>query len=169
MGVGVLTQYREFLPVTDSTPLVSLGEGDTPLVKSNRIGADLGCAELYFKLEGCNPTGSFKDRGMVVAIAKALEAESVAVMCASTGNTSASAAAYGAYCNLPALVLIPKGEVALGKLAQAMAYGARILLVDGNFDAALNLARTFTAEHRITLVNSVNPHRLEDRKRRLLR
>ena len=164
MGVGVLTQYREFLPVTESTPLVSLGEGDTPLVKSNRIAADLGCAELYFKLEGCNPTGSFKDRGMVLAIAKALEAESVAVMCASTGNTSASAAAYGAYCNLPALVLIPKGEVALGKLAQAMAYGARILLVDGNFDAALNLARTFTAEHSITLVNSVNPHRLEGQK-----
>ncbi len=164
MGVGVLTQYREFLPVTDSTPLVSLGEGDTPLVKSNRIGADLGCAELYFKLEGCNPTGSFKDRGMVLAIAKAMEAGSVAVMCASTGNTSASAAAYGAYCGLPALVLIPKGEVALGKLAQAMAYGARILLVNGNFDAALNLARTFTAEHRITLVNSLNPHRLEGQK-----
>ena len=164
MGVGVLTQYREFLPITDSTPLVSLGEGDTPLVKSNRIAADLGCAELYFKLEGCNPTGSFKDRGMVLTIAKALEAGSVAVMCASTGNTSASAAAYGAYCDLPALVLMPKGEVALGKLAQAMAYGARILLVDGNFDAALNLARTFSAEHRITLVNSLNPHRLEGQK-----
>jgi threonine synthase len=124
----------------------------------------LGCGELYFKLEGCNPTGSFKDRGMVVAMAKAMEAGSQAVMCASTGNTSASAAAYSAYCNLPALVLIPKGEVALGKLAQAMAYGAKILLVDGNFDVALSLARAFTSRHPITLVNSVNPFRLEGQK-----
>ena len=113
MGVGVLTKYKEYLPLTDKTPVISLGEGDTPLVRSKRIASDLGCGELYFKLEGCNPTGSFKDRGMVVAIGKALEAGSVAVMCASTGNTSASAAAYGAYCDLPALVLIPKGEVAL--------------------------------------------------------
>ena len=164
MGLGVLTKYKEYLPVTDNTPVISLGEGDTPLVKSKRIAADLGCGELYFKLEGCNPTGSFKDRGMVVAIGKALEAGSVAVMCASTGNTSASAAAYGAYCDLPALVLIPKGEVALGKVAQAMAYGARIIMVDGNFDAALNLARTFTDKNQITLVNSLNPHRIEGQK-----
>ena len=164
MGVGVLRKYRDLLPVTDSTPVLSLGEGDTPLVKSNRLGEDLGCAELYFKLEGCNPTGSFKDRGMVVAIAKAIELGSKAVMCASTGNTSASAAAYSAYCDLPALVLIPKGEVAMGKLAQAMAYGARIIMVNGNFDAALNLVREFTGKHPVTLVNSVNPHRLEGQK-----
>lgn len=164
MGIGVLQQYREYLPVTDATPMLTLGEGDTPLVKSNRLGPELGCGELYFKLEGCNPTGSFKDRGMVVAIARALEDHSVGIMCASTGNTSASAAAYGAYCNLPAMVLIPKGEVALGKLAQAMAYGARIIMVDGNFDVALKLVREFTSKHRITLVNSVNPHRLAGQK-----
>jgi threonine synthase len=168
MGIGVLRAYKELLPLTDATPLLSLGEGDTPLVKSNRLGKDLGCAELYFKLEGCNPTGSFKDRGMVMAIAKALEQGSKAVMCASTGNTSASAAAYSAYCDLPALVLIPKGEVAMGKLAQAMAYGARIIMVNGNFDAALNLVREFTRKHQVTLVNSVNPHRLEGQKNRCL-
>ncbi|MFQ6028651.1 MAG: threonine synthase [Dehalococcoidia bacterium] len=164
MGIGVLHKYREFLPLTEETPLFSLGEGDTPLVQSRQLGRELGCGELYFKLEGCNPTGSFKDRGMVVAMAKALESGSVGVMCASTGNTSASAAAYSAYCNLPALVLIPKGEVALGKLAQAMAYGAKILLVDGNFDVALSLVRDFTSRHPITLVNSINPHRLEGQK-----
>jgi threonine synthase len=164
MSVGVLQKYREFLPVTDATPMLTLGEGDTPLVKSNRLGKELGCPELYFKLEGCNPTGSFKDRGMVVAITKALEEKSIGVMCASTGNTSASAAAYSTYCNLPVMVLIPKGEVALGKLAQAMAYGARIIMVDGNFDIALKLVREFTSRHRITLVNSVNPHRLEGQK-----
>ena len=144
--------------------MISLGEGDTPLVKSNRLSKEVGCEELYFKLEGCNPTGSFKDRGMVVAMAKALESGSRAVMCASTGNTSASAAAYSAYCDLPAFVLIPKGEVAMGKLAQAMAYGARILMVNGNFDSALSLVRTFTDRHPFTLVNSVNPHRLEGQK-----
>ena len=164
MGAGILETYREFLPVTDATPLITMGEGNTPLVKSNRLGKELGCDELYFKLEGCNPTGSFKDRGMVVAIAKALEDGSKAVMCASTGNTSASAAAYGAYCDLPVLVLIPKGEVAMGKLAQAMAYGARILMINGNFDSALALARAFTCKHSVTLVNSVNPHRLEGQK-----
>ena len=139
MGIGVLQQYREFLPLTADTPIFSLGEGDTPLVKSHHLGRELGCGELYFKLEGCNPTGSFKDRGMVVAIAKALEEGASGIMCASTGNTSASAAAYSAYCDLRAFVLIPKGEVALGKLAQAMAYGAKIIMVDGNFDAALSL------------------------------
>ena len=164
MGVGVLHKYGEFLPLTAATPLFSLGEGDTPLVQSRRLGPDLGCAELYFKLEGCNPTGSFKDRGMVVTMAKALENGATGVMCASTGNTSASAAAYSAYCGLAAFVIIPKGEVALGKLAQAMAYGAKIIMVDGNFDAALALARDFTDRHPITLVNSVNPHRLEGQK-----
>ena len=164
MGIGVLHKYGEFLPLTAATPLFSLGEGDTPLVQSRRLGPDLGCAELYFKLEGCNPTGSFKDRGMVVAMAKALENGATGVMCASTGNTSASAAAYSAYCGLAAFVIIPKGEVALGKLAQAMAYGAKIIMVDGNFDAALALAREFTDQHPITLVNSVNPHRLAGQK-----
>ena len=152
------------MPVTEATPLPSLGEGDTPLVKSNRLGAKLGCPELYFKLEGCNPTGSFKDRGMVVAMAKALEDGSRAVMCASTGNTSASAAAYGAHCDLPAMVLIPKGEVAMGKLAQAMAYGATIIMINGNFDAALALVRDFTVKHEVRLVNSVNPDRIEGQK-----
>ena len=164
MGVGVLRRYKEFLPVTDATPLPSLGEGETPLVKSNRLGADLGCSELYFKLEGCNPSGSFKDRGMVMAIAKALEDGSRAIMCASTGNTSASAAAYGAHCDLPTMVLIPKGEVAMGKLAQAMAYGATIILINGNFDIALALVREFTVKHEVKLVNSVNPDRIEGQK-----
>ena len=157
-------KYGEFLPLTAATPLFSLGEGDTPLVQSRRLGPDLGCADLYFKLEGCNPTGSFKDRGMVVAMAKALENGATGVMCASTGNTSASAAAYSAYCGLAAFVIIPKGEVALGKLAQAMAYGAKIIMVDGNLDAALALAREFTDQHPITLINSVNPHRLAGQK-----
>ncbi len=164
MGDGVLKTYKDLLPVTAATPMITLGEGDTPLVKSSRLGRELGCEQLYFKLEGCNPTGSFKDRGMVVAIAKALEEGSRAVMCASTGNTSASAAAFGAHCDLPALVIIPKGEVAMGKLAQAMAYGARIIMVNGNFDTAFNLVREFTTKHEVTLVNSVNPYRLEGQK-----
>ena len=164
MGIGVLKTYREFLPVTEATPIITLGEGDTPLVKSNRLARALGCPELYFKLEGCNPTGSFKDRGMVVAIAKALEEGSRAIMCASTGNTSASAAAFGAYCGLPSLVIIPRGEVAMGKLAQAMAYGAKLIMVNGNFDTAFELVRTFTSKHEVTLVNSVNPYRLEGQK-----
>ena len=164
MSKGVLRTYKEFLPLTGDTPLITLGEGDTPLVKSSQLGNDLGCDELYFKLEGCNPTGSFKDRGMVLAMAKALEQGSKAVMCASTGNTSASAAAYSAYCGLPAFVLIPKGEVAMGKLAQAMAYGARIVMVNGNFDISQDLAREFTSRHQVTLVNSVNPYRVEGQK-----
>ncbi len=164
MSKGVLRTYKELLPLTGDTPLITLGEGDTPLVKSNQLGNDLGCDELYFKLEGCNPSGSFKDRGMVLAMAKALEQGSKAVMCASTGNTSASAAAYSAYCGLPAFVLIPKGEVAMGKLAQAMAYGARIVMVNGNFDIAQDLAREFTRRHQVTLVNSVNPYRVEGQK-----
>ncbi len=164
MGLGVLKTYQDLLPVTEATPMITLGEGDTPLIKSNRLGAELGCPDLYFKLEGCNPTGSFKDRGMVVAIAKAMEEGSRAIMCASTGNTSASAAAFGAYSGLPALVIIPRGEVAMGKLAQAMAYGAKIIMVNGNFDTALALVRSFTTKHEVTLVNSVNPYRLEGQK-----
>ena len=164
MAEGVLKRYRRFLPVTDSTPFITLGEGHTPLVRSSNLGPENGCPELYFKLEGCNPTGSFKDRGMVMAVAKALEQGSKAIICASTGNTSASAAAYGAHCNLTTIVLVPKGGIAMGKLAQAMVYGARILLLNGNFDQALHLVRELTARHPITLVNSLNPYRLEGQK-----
>jgi threonine synthase len=164
MKRGVLASYKERLPLTPSTPMINLGEGDTPLVKSSHLANDVGCTELYFKLEGCNPTGSFKDRGMVVAVAKALEEGSRAIACASTGNTSASAAAYAAHCGLKTIVLVPKGNVALGKLAQAIAYGARILVVRGNFDDALNLVRRLTREQPITLVNSVNPFRIEGQK-----
>src|SRR6266571_6436581 len=137
--VGVLRHYREFLPITPKTPLLSLGEGDTPLVRSTAIERELGGAALYFKIEGANPTGSFKDRGMVMAMAKALEAGSRAVLCASTGNTSAAAAAYSARAGVTVVVIVPDGYVALGKLAQAMIYGARVILVRGNFDEALNI------------------------------
>ena len=164
MKRGVLETYRDYLPVTDRTPIFTLGEGDTPLVRSRSIGSRAGCRELYFKLEGCNPTGSFKDRGMVVAVAKVLESGSTSIVCASTGNTSASAAAYGAYCGLPTTVVVPKGQVARGKLSQAIAYGARILLVDGNFDDALGIVRGISARHSVALVNSLNPDRIEGQK-----
>src|SRR5437773_12248169 len=130
---GVISRYRDFLPITDATPLLNLGEGDTPLVRSTVLEQELGAGRLFFKLEGANPTGSFKDRGMVVAMAKALEAGSEAVICASTGNTSASAAAYAARAGVTAVVIVPEGYVALGKLAQAMVYGARVIMVRGNF------------------------------------
>ena len=161
---GVIERYREFLEVTDATPSVSLGEGSTPLVRSRSIGDAVGCKNLYFKLEGCNPTGSFKDRGMVMAIAKALEAGRTRIICASTGNTSASAAAYGARYQLETLVLVPAGEIALGKLAQAMAYGARILAVNGSFDQALSAVRGIVELMDIELVNSVNPYRIQGQK-----
>jgi threonine synthase len=164
MPSGVLTRYKDFLPVTASTPLFTMGEGDTPLIRSNELEKESGCQELYFKLEGCNPTGSFKDRGMVVAVAKAVEAGSQAVMCASTGNTSASASAYAAYCGLAAIIIVPKGNIALGKLAQAIIYGAKIIALDGNFDQALNIVRSLTEKHPVTLVNSLNPHRIEGQK-----
>ena len=141
-----------------------MGEGDTPLVRCHQLEKEIGCGELYFKLEGCNPTGSFKDRGMVVAVAKAMEAGSKAIMCASTGNTSASAAAYAAYCGLNAIIIVPKGKIALGKLAQAIVYGAKIVAIDGNFDQALNIVRSLTEKHPVTLVNSVNPYRIEGQK-----
>ena len=161
---GVIERYREFLEVTDATPSVSLGEGSTPLVRSRSIGDAVGCKNLYFKLEGCNPTGSFKDRGMVMAIAKALEAGRTRIICATTGNTSASAAAYGARYQLETLVLVPAGEIALGKLAQAMAYGARILAVNGSFDQALSAVRGIVELMDIELVNSVNPYRIQGQK-----
>ena len=161
---GVLFKYKDLLPITPETPLFSIGEGDTPLVKCDGLAEEVGCGELYLKLEGCNPTGSFKDRGMVVAVAKALEAGSEAIMCASTGNTSASAAAYAAYCGLTVIIVVPEGKIALGKLAQAIVYGSKILTIAGNFDQALNIVRTLTEKHPVTLVNSLNPHRIEGQK-----
>src|SRR3990170_129805 len=163
-GEGVLRRYRHLLPITDNTPMITLGEGDTPLVRSVRLERDAGCDALYFKLESCNPSGSFKDRGMVVAVAKAVERGDRAVLCASTGNTSASAAAYAAHCGLQAYVIVPHGRIAEGKLAQTVAHGARIIAVDGSFDDALRLAREVPARHPIALVNSVNPHRIEGQK-----
>ncbi len=163
-GRGVLQRYRDRLPITEKTPIVSLGEGDTPLVKSRRLVERVGCRELWFKLEMCNPTGSFKDRGMVVAVAKAAEAGAEKVLCASTGNTSASAAAYAAHLGLEAYVLVPHGNIAQGKLAQAIAHGAKVIAVRDNFDAALQLARRISEDHPVALVNSVNPHRLEGQK-----
>ncbi len=159
----LIEKYREFLPVTPDTPILTIGEGNTPLVASRKIGPEIGC-ELYFKLEGCNPTGSFKDRGMVMAVAKAVESGSTAIACASTGNTSASAAAYGARFGLKVYVLVPKGNIALGKLAQAMIFGAEVISVDGNFDQALQIVRSLTERHPITLVNSLNPFRIEGQK-----
>jgi threonine synthase len=161
---GVLFSYRDFLPITAETPLFSIGEGDTPLVRSRQLETEIGCGQLYFKLEGCNPTGSFKDRGMVVAIAKALEAGSKAVICASTGNTSASAAAYAASSGLEAIIVIPEGKIARGKLSQAIVHGAKIVAIDGNFDQALGIVRRLTQKHPVTLVNSINPHRIEGQK-----
>jgi len=164
MKTGVLFKYKDRLPITANTPLFSIGEGDTPLVRCDSLAKEIGCGELYFKLEGCNPTGSFKDRGMVVAVAKALEAGSKAIMCASTGNTSASAAAFAACCGLTAIIVVPEGKIALGKLAQAIVHGAKIVAIDGNFDQALNIVRALTEKHPVTLVNSLNPNRIEGQK-----
>ena len=161
---GLLFKYRDLLPITDKTPMFSLGEGDTPLVRTPALENIVGCKELYFKLEGCNPTGSFKDRGMIMAIAKAVEEGSKSVMCASTGNTSASAAAYAASQGLETIILIPEGKIALGKLAQAIMHGARIVSIQGNFDQALNMVKELTQKHPVTLVNSINPYRIEGQK-----
>jgi threonine synthase len=161
---GVLTRYRDLLPVTENTPLLSLGEGDTPLVRSTALEQEVGAGALYFKMEGANPTGSFKDRGMVLTMAKALEEGSQAVICASTGNTSASAAAYAARAGVTAVVIVPDGYVALGKLAQAMIYGARVVMVRGNFDHALSLVRSLSETHPVTVVNSINRYRIEGQK-----
>jgi threonine synthase len=159
-------RYRDFLPVDDGTPVISLGEGFTPLVHLRRLGAELGLAELYAKVEGQNPTGSFKDRGMVLAVAKAVEDGARAIVCASTGNTSASAAAYGAAHGLEVVVILPRGKIAAGKLVQALAAGARVVSVDANFDRALAIVRSLAEQddHPVALVNSVNPIRLEGQK-----
>ena len=162
----LMERYRRFLPVTDATPALTLGEGATPLVRAERLGAAIGAPNLYLKVEGQNPTGSFKDRGMVVAVAKAMEAGATAVVCASTGNTSASAAAYGAHAGLDVIVILPKGQIAIGKLLQALMAGARVVAIDGNFDQALHIVRGLAEQddHPVTLVNSVNPFRLEGQK-----
>ena len=162
---GVIHRYRAYLPVSDRTPVVTLLEGDTPLIRSVNIPKMLGLdAELYFKYEGLNPTGSFKDRGMCLAVSKAAEEGSKIIMCASTGNTSASAAAYAARAGMQCIVLVEGGGIALGKLAQAMIQGAVVVEIDGNFDRALTLVREITSEHPITLVNSLNPYRLQGQK-----
>ena len=162
---GVIEEYRDFLPVSDKTPIVTLFEGNTPLLPAPRLAeATDARMQIYLKCEGFNPTGSFKDRGMTVAVSKALETGSRAVICASTGNTSASAAAFAARAGLRAFVMVPKGSVALGKLSQAAIHGAKVLLVDGSFDQALTIVRQIAERHPVTLVNSVNPFRLEGQK-----
>ncbi len=162
---GLINKYREFLPVSESTPIITLNEGNTPLIKCANLARKIGIdAEIYLKFEGCNPTGSFKDRGMTMAVSKAKEAGSEAIICASTGNTSASAAAYGAKGGMKTFVLIPDGYIALGKLSQAMMYGAEIIAINGNFDVALEMVRKISEQYPITLVNSVNPYRIEGQK-----
>ncbi|MDD3461474.1 MAG: threonine synthase [Mesotoga sp.] len=160
---GLIASYERFLPVTQSTPRITLLEGNTPLIYLENISRKFG-PKVYVKYEGANPTGSFKDRGMVLAIAKAIEEGSKAVICASTGNTSASAAAYSARTGLKSIILIPEGKIALGKLAQAMIYGAKVIQIDGNFDDCLELAKKISEEYPVTLVNSLNPYRLEGQK-----
>ncbi|MER2260372.1 MAG: threonine synthase [Psychrobacillus sp.] len=160
---GLIEQYKEFLPVTENTPKLTLLEGNTPLIKLENLSKELGI-ELYAKIEGANPTGSFKDRGMVFAVAKAKEEGSKAVICASTGNTSAAAAAYAARAGIRAVIVIPEGKVAAGKLAQAYMYGAEVIQIEGNFDVALDMVRTISESSPITLVNSVNPYRIEGQK-----
>ncbi len=162
-GRGIIHKYWDFLPVSGKTPLIFLSEGDTPLLPTRKLGVELGL-DIHFKLEGLNPTGSFKDRGMAVAISKALEDKSPMVMCASTGNTSAAAAAYSARAGIPCTVLIPEGRIAMGKLAQALVYGCRVIAVEGSFDDALRIARELTDKHPISLVNSINKYRLEGQK-----
>ena len=161
---GLLREYKSYLPITNKTPLITLNEGNTPLIKAEKIGEKLGGIELYFKYDGLNPTGSFKDRGMVMAGAKALGEGSKAIMCASTGNTSASAAAYAARSDIQCIVLIPDGNIALGKLAQALMYGAKVIAINGNFDDALKSVIDITNNYPITLVNSINPYRLQGQK-----
>ncbi len=162
--MGVIARYREHLPITDRTPMVDLAEGSTPLLPSRNIGPSLGLSRLFFKYEGMNPTGSFKDRGMVVAVAKAMEAGARVLVCASTGNTSASVAAYAASQRLRAIVVVPAGEIAINKLAQALLYGAKVVALKGNFDGALTAVRELAESYPVALVNSVNPHRIEGQK-----
>ncbi len=162
---GLINKYREFLPVNDKTPIITLCEGNTPLIKADNLASQLGLnINLYLKYEGLNPTGSFKDRGMTLAVTKAVEEGSKAIICASTGNTSASAAAYAAKAKIKCHVLIPDGHIAMGKLSQAMMYGANVIAINGNFDEALDAVREISSCYPITLVNSVNPYRIEGQK-----
>ena len=162
---GVIARWREHLPVTEATPVISLNEGSTPLIHSPKLSAKVGRGcEVFVKYEGLNPTGSFKDRGMTMAISKAAEAGAQAVICASTGNTSAAAAAYAARANMTCIVLLPAGKIALGKLAQAFMYGSKVVAIDGNFDDALRLVREIGETEPIAIVNSINPYRLEGQK-----
>ncbi|ANJ66641.1 threonine synthase [Halothiobacillus diazotrophicus] len=162
---GLIDRYRDRLPVTDTTPVISLGEGNTPLIRLQNIPAKLGrSVDIYVKYEGLNPTGSFKDRGMTMAVTKAVEAGSKAVICASTGNTSAAAAAYAARAGITAFVLIPDGKIAMGKLAQAMMYGATTLQIRGNFDDGMRLVKEVADHAPVTIVNSINPFRLQGQK-----
>ncbi|HEV7899277.1 MAG TPA: threonine synthase [Planosporangium sp.] len=163
MWRGLIERYRDRLPVSESTPVVTLFEGNTPLVPAPELSDRLGC-DVYLKIEGANPTGSFKDRGMTMAVSKAVESGAKAVICASTGNTSASAAAYAARAGLTCAVLVPSGKIAVGKLAQALVHGARLLQVNGNFDDCLTLASKLSIDYPVALVNSVNPHRLQGQK-----
>jgi len=162
-SIALIERYRQWLPVDADTPIISLGEGTTPLLRAPRLGARLG-VDLYLKIEGANPTGSFKDRGMTMALSRAAQDGAQAVICASTGNTSASAAAYAARAGIRCVVVIPGGYVALGKLAQAQVAGAQVVQIEGSFDDALRLVRVISDEHPITLVNNLNPYRLEGQK-----
>lgn len=162
---GIIARYRDWLPIADDARIITLGEGDTPLIRLDRLTKTTGReVTLYVKFEGLNPTGSFKDRGMCFAVTKAVEAGSKALICASTGNTSASAAAYAARAGLTAFVLIPEGKIALGKLSQAMIHGAVVVQIQGNFDAGMQLVKEIATTTPVTLVNSVNPYRLQGQK-----
>jgi len=162
---GLINRYRDHLPVNDDTPIISLGEGNTPLIRLKNIPKMLGKdVDIYVKYEGLNPTGSFKDRGMTMAVTKAVEEGSNAIICASTGNTSAAAAAYAARAGITAFVLIPEGKIAMGKLAQAMMYGAVIMQIRGNFDQGMELVKLVAEKAPVTIVNSVNPYRLQGQK-----
>ncbi|WP_282172968.1 threonine synthase [Cytobacillus firmus] len=160
---GLIKTYKDYLPVSENTPMLTLNEGNTPLIRLDKLSRDWGI-DLYVKTEGANPTGSFKDRGMVMAVAKAKEEGSDAIICASTGNTSAAAAAYAARAGMRCVVVIPEGKIAMGKLAQAVMYGAEVVSIEGNFDQALAMVRKISETEPITLVNSVNPYRLEGQK-----
>src|SRR5690242_2469013 len=163
MSRGLIETYRDRLPVTDATPVITLHEGNTPLVPAPALSEKTGC-DVYLKVEGANPTGSFKDRGMTLAVSKAVEHGAKAIICASTGNTSASAAAYAARAGITCAVLVPQGKIALGKLAQALVHGAKLLQVEGNFDDCLALASKLAIDYPVSLVNSVNQFRIEGQK-----
>src|SRR6266513_5631044 len=163
MPASLIERYRERLPLEPGDPVVSLSEGSTPLIEAPAISERIG-ASVYLKLEGANPTGSFKDRGMTVAVSRAKGAGAQAIICASTGNTAASAAAYAARAGLRGAVIVPEGKIALGKLAQALIHGARVIALRGNFDQALEIVRELARRHPVELVNSINPYRIEGQK-----